>query len=100
LGNDVEEETTKGTKSNPFLPFVPREAQAVARSIETCGSSLVLVRDRKLFRWIQRDDLRALRREHNHLFDARGGNTIRRRTERFYREYHAGLQLIGFDERI
>src|SRR5690349_5431456 len=61
---------------------------------------LVLVSDRKLLRRKQRDDLRAVRREHDFFFDARRRNAVRRGTERFNREDHARLELVRILERV
>src|SRR4051812_11583486 len=61
---------------------------------------LVLVRNRQFLRRKERDDLRAFRRQHHFLFDARGGDAVAGGTERLDREHHPCLELVRVLERI
>src|SRR5262249_12816247 len=63
-------------------------------------ASSILICNRQFFRWIERNDFRAIRCEHHHLFDARRRYSIRCRAECFNSEHHAGFQLIRLGERI
>src|SRR5690349_6342059 len=64
----------------------------------TVGNFLVGIGDRKLLRWIERDDPGALGREHDLFLDTRGRDAVFRRAEGLDREHHAGLQLVRLDE--
>ena len=59
----------------------------------------IWIRDRQLLGREQRDDLRAVGREHHLFLDARGRDAVARRAIRLDREHHADLELERLAER-
>src|SRR5262249_50747286 len=63
-------------------------------------SALIPVRDRQLFRGVERDDLGPVGRAHDLFLDAGRRKTVARGAVGFEREDHAGLDLHGVVEGV